>query len=117
MANESNAPTQMPIAKGRNSWIHSGHPDTALRVARSAETCPTANHSTMLKKNASTYAEFEETAGTPSIGKTGKAMSRSKKPSTPNSEPGSATSSKPNKEIASEAPTAIRPPRWRTCVR
>ena len=117
MASDSNAPTQMPIANGRTSCSHSGQPVTALRVARNAEICPTANHSTMLKKNASTYAEFEETAGTPSIGKTGKAMSRSKKPSRPNSEPGSATSSKPTKEIASDAPTAIRPPRWRTCVR
>jgi len=117
MASESNAPTQMPIANGRTSCSHSGQPDTAFRVARNAETCPTANHSTMLRKNASTYAEFEETAGTPSIGKTGRAISRSKKPSTPSSEPGSATSSKPNREIASEAPTAIRPPRWRTFVR
>jgi len=117
MASESNAPTQMPIANGRNSCIHSGQPETALRVARSAETCPTANHNTMLRKNASRYAVFEETAGTPSMGSTGRATSRSKNPSTPNSDPGNATRSNPIRESASEVPTAIRPPRWRTCAR
>ena len=39
IANESNAPTQMPIANGRTSCNHSGQPVTAFRVARKAETC------------------------------------------------------------------------------
>ncbi len=117
MASDSNAPTQMPMANGRTSRIHSGHPATALRVARSAQMWPIANHNTMLRKNANTYAEFDDTAGTPSIGRTGTEISSTKKPRTPKSEPGSATKTSPMSAIASEAPTAISPPRCRTWAR
>ena len=117
MASDNNAPTQMPMANGRTSRIHSGHPATARRVARSAHMWPIANHNTMLRKNANTYAEFDDTAGTPSMGSTGTEISSTKKPRTPKSEPGSATKTSPMIAIASEAPTAISPPRCRTWAR
>ena len=117
MASDSNAPTQMPMANGRTSRIHSGQPATALRVARSALMWPMANHNTMLRKNASKYAEIDDTAGTPSMGNTGTETSSTKNPSTPKSDPGHATQISPIRAIASDAPTAINPPRCRTCVR
>lgn len=117
MSRESSAPIQIPMAKGRTSRIHSGQPATALRVARSADTWPTANHNTMLRKNAKRYAEFDDTAGTPSMGNTGSEMRRTRNPSTPNSDPGNATRISPTRAITSETPTEISPPRCRTWVR
>ena len=111
IASDRIAPTHTPIANGRTSRSHSGQPLTARLVARNALTCPMANHSDALKKMANMYAEVDETAGTPSIGKTGTAAINTRKPITPRIELGSATSTKPNNATAAEIATAMMPPR------
>lgn len=111
IASDRIAPTHTPMANGRTSRIHSGHPLTARLVARNALTWPIANHSDALKKTAKTYAEVDETAGTPSIGNTGTAAINTRKPITPRIELGSATSTKPTNATAAEIATAVMPPR------
>ena len=111
IASDRIAPTHTPIANGRTSRNHSGQPLTARLVARNALMWPMANHSDALNKMANMYAEDDETAGTPSIGNTGTAAINTRKPITPRSELGSATSTTPNNATAAEIATAVIPPR------
>lgn len=108
-------PAVIPVAKNKNSFVHSRQPTMGRDDALWAASCPRNHHSTKLASTANKMRVLPPVAGMPSIGITGKAIIvRANHAPFVSVELNSVCSSQPTTKSDNEMAMPITPPSRRT---